>query len=106
MKTLTVYSGRDNTIDLLLKEDGVAINATAISRVVLEGVGDSVLDSDELGLGDGGVFDTSLGGGKLRLRLGELNLLPSRYRDVGLIVYSIDNPHGIRWDTLSIEVFV
>jgi len=93
-----VYSGRDNTVDLYLTEDGINIpDYTPIARVVMT-VGAIVIDSDV----DGSVFDWS--GDRLISRLGFSNIPAGAYR-AKLETYDAGNPNGIVW-TEDLKIIV
>lgn len=89
-----VYLGRDNTIDLSLTENGVALtDLTPVTRMILN-LNDVVVDSDiEID-----AFDWTTG--TLILSLGNLitPLIAGSYSGQ-LITYDIQNPNGIVWIT-------
>jgi|GEM_PF-2565289 len=110
-----VYNGRHNTIDRLLLADlpdtgRGAIDADQFVRFLLV-LGETLLDSNQLGLGEGQPFDSSQSvtwNGHavkmLRLRLGFLGLAPGSYR-ARLIVFDSANPNGLVWENaLPIKV--
>ena len=88
-----VYNGRDNTIDLLLTEDGVSITHGDITRVVvaLNDDDDTEIDSDV----DGGAFDWA--NDKLILALGGLGITAGSY-NADIFIYTSGNPNGIQWE--------
>lgn len=101
-----IHSGNDNIIELILKEDGVAVDLSAITRITLT-CGATTLDSattSPTGLGSGNVFDTSEGSGKLILRLGDSGLSDGRYPQSKLILYDTSNTDGIVWGTIRLTV--
>lgn len=89
--------GRSNTIDLLLKVDGVNADLSNVTRMVLQ-IGTVVMDSDLLSEGVGAHFDWTPGDGIVKLRLGDQALIPGYYDDGSLIVYDSSNPLGVMWD--------
>ncbi len=95
-----VFLGRDNTIDLELRADGVAADLAAVTRMTLS-VGGVTVDSDVAS----SAFDWLEGDGKLILALGDQSL-PSRVqRDCRLVVYDPTNTEGIVWvDDLILDV--
>lgn len=88
----TVYIGRDNTIDLLLTEDGVSIDHSLITRVIvdLNDTAGTTIDSDV----SPGAF--SWDEGKLVLSLGHEGIATGSY-NADLIVYDPINTSGIQW---------
>lgn len=88
-----VYTGRDNTVDLILTEDGVAIDHTTLNRVVLKFNGGlSDIDSDVSPT----LFDYSAAS-KLVLKLGA-SALPVGKHWMRLVVYDPSNPNGVHWE--------
>ena len=99
MTTEIVYNGHDNTIDLLLKADGVAEDLSSVTRMTLEVAG-STIDSDV----SGAAFDWATGvTGKLILALGDEGLTAGSYRAT-LTVYDSTNTDGIVWGTFKVIV--
>ena len=99
MTTEIVYDGHDNTIDLLLKADGVAQDLSSVTRMTLE-VGSSIVDSAV----SGSAFDWAPGvTGKLILVLGDEGLTAGSYRAT-LTVYDSTNTDGIVWGTFKVIV--
>lgn len=98
----TVYVGNDNSIDIILKEDGVAVDLSGTSRVTLEL--DSVYDSAVVGWGDNEPFDVTEGSGKLIMRLGGLGIAAGNYPEAELVVYDPGNLNGIVWGKLKVIV--
>lgn len=94
-----VYKNRDNTVDLLLKADGVAIDLSAITKMGLVGDGWAV-DSDS----DPTVFNFSTGGGVVVLSLGSISAIPTGKGRVAIIIYDDDNTDGICWGKFFIYV--
>lgn len=95
-----VYLGRDNTIELLLKADGVAQDLTPVTKMVLKDEdGGWELDSSLLPA----LFDWNTGvTGKLVLDLGSSNIPPGYYT-CSLIVFDSSNTNGIVWGNFVIE---
>jgi hypothetical protein len=87
-----VYNGRDNTIDLLLTEDGVSINHDSITRVQLKlnNTADTVIDSET----SPGVFDWSQG--KLIISLGNEGVPVGSY-NADLYIFDGTNTNGVKW---------
>ena len=89
-----IYNGRDNTIDLLLKADGSAVDLSSITRMVLYDVaGGWTVDSDE----SSGSFDWTTGTtGKVIIDAGGAGITAGDYW-VKLRVYDATNTNGIVW---------
>lgn len=108
MITEKVYLGRDNTIDLLLKADGAAVDLESVSRMVLV-VGSVTVDSAVYPA----AFDWDTGTtGKVILALGQLmdgeeppaNILSAGAYTATLTVYDPTNDDGLVWAKLKIVV--
>lgn len=98
-----VFNGRDNTIDLLLKADGSAVDLSDVTRMTLT-VGSVTLDSTT----HPSYFDwthTPAVAGKLVLALGAASLTAGEYQSALLTVYSADNLNGVRWPQFYINVY-
>ena len=90
----TIYLGKNNAIDLILQADGVAVNLSSVTRMILRDVGclwevDSTTSA--------GAFDWSAGGGALSPRLGDETIPPGTY-NCWLIVFDPTNTDGIVWE--------
>jgi hypothetical protein len=84
-----VYQGRDNVNQLTLTEDGLPVNLSAATRMLLQFDGsdveaDSALSNEYID------WDAQ---GRVNLRLGSLPIIPSKY-PATLIVYDADHPEG------------
>lgn len=103
MNTITelAYIGRDNSIDLELREDGAAVDLSMVSRVRLElfDVNDEsptpvVIDSAiTAGAFD---FETDAGAGVIHIMLGAILAAEGEYR-VRLVTFDPDNTAGLVW---------
>jgi hypothetical protein len=103
----TVYIGRDNTIDLLLKADDVAQDLSGVTKMVLIDDSDKADAVDDISSEDhSAAFDwSSAVTGKLILSLGEV--FESEEIDRGryvfnLVVFDPANTDGIVWDKIFI----
>ena len=96
------YLDHDNTIEMVLKSDGLAVDLTPVSRMVLSSAGQVIADSDL----NAGVFDWSAGSGNLVIALGGLSLpLHREYKNSRLVVYDPTNINGIVWaDDVLIKI--
>lgn len=98
-----IYLGRDNTIDLILKEDDVAVDLSSVSRMVLITPSFTV-DSDTVGFGSGKAFDCTEGSGKVILKLGSATgVIAGTLRGI-LYVYDPANTNGIRWGEIKLII--
>lgn len=98
-----VYKARDNTIDLLLKADGSAVDLTPVTKVWLDLNNDTIIKSEA----DPDAFDWTTEGssGILKLKLGGLAALTTgQTYEIDLIVFDASNVDGINWGKFSIEV--
>ena len=99
MTTERTYVGHDNTIDLLLKADGVAQDLSEVTRMTLE-VSTKTVDSDV----SGDAFDWAPGTtGKVILTLGAEGLSVGTWQAT-LTVYDGSNTNGIVWGTFNLIV--
>jgi hypothetical protein len=95
-----VYLGHDNSVDLLLKAGGSAVDLSSVTRMVLELSDGTSFDSDT----DAGVFDWDTGTtGKLIISLGGETIDAGTYHAT-LIVYDPTNPNGIVWGRFNLVV--
>lgn len=106
-ETEYVYVGRDNTIDLLLKADGVAIELhEAVTRMDLK-FSDRIFGTQYVTSADyPTAFDWVTRGadGIVILKLGGLELAAGRDSKVELIVYDNVNTNGIVWGEVPIKI--
>ena len=95
-----VYLGRDNTIDLKLLADGVAVDLAPVTRMVLM-IETTVIDSTTTP----SAFDWDTGvTGKIILFLGNTDgLPPGKYKST-LIVYDASNPNGLVWSQFALYI--
>ena len=100
MITETAYIGRDNTIDIQLLEDGVAVDLSGVTRMTLAFEGAVIADSNE----DPGVFDWDNGNGVVILKLGGLVGLTAGIYHTRLVVYDPINTNGIAWEDFICRV--
>lgn len=96
------YDGHSNTIDLLLKADGTAVDLTSVTRARLTDDENSVdIDSDEAS----GVFDwTHATTGKITIALGGQSLTVGETYTVRLIIYDPTNTDGLVWGEFLLRV--
>ena len=89
-----VYNSRNNTIDLLLKADGAAVDLSSVTRMIVEDIaGGWSVDESTVPA----AFSRSLTvTGKVVLSLGGQGLTAGKY-SCRLIVYDPANTSGIVW---------
>ena len=96
----TVRLLTDDSIELELKENGLAYDISGMTRVTIN-IDGTTYDSATLGgVGAGEEFDVSQGAtGKLILRLGNLTSPPSAgfHPDCLITLFDASNPNGIPW---------
>lgn len=104
-----VWQGRDNALAFVLLEDGRRAALSDYSRFLLE-VDGQTIDSDEVGLGEGQVFDnTALRTYQgrhvqaLALRLGSRGLTVGRHT-ARLVGYSAAAPGGLVLGSFTVDV--
>jgi hypothetical protein len=102
-----VYVGRDNTIDLMLKEDGVIVELhETVTRMDLK-FSDRIYEDQYITSVDyPTAFDWVTRGeeGIVILKLGGIELTSGKDTKVELIVYDTINTNGIVWGTVPIRV--
>lgn len=95
-----VYLDRDNTIELILKEDGAAADLSSATKVEIV-VGDTSINSATTPT----AFDlSSMNVGKLILKLGAQNLAINKYPVCPIYIYNALNVNGFLWNTIGIVV--
>jgi hypothetical protein len=103
MLTESVYLGHDNTIDLILRADDIAIPTSSITKITLL-IGDTLLSStnqvtDHIRWNQSGYVV-----GEVRLQLGHEDLVAGKYPRCYLTVYDIVNTEGIVWGALNLYI--
>jgi hypothetical protein len=102
MNTEFVYLGHDNSIDVILKTNGAAVDLTPVTRITLT-LGAKLIDSDN---GDADPIRWAKLGyatGEVRLFLGAQTLKVGAYQ-APLIVYDASNPNGVYWGNIPLTV--
>lgn len=101
-----IYSGRDNTIDLVLTADKVPVDLAAVTRVTVA-VGATTVDSALNPSAFQWPVSRTLNGKPVTamlLKFGAVGLTAGDYRG-RLTVYDIDHPNGLVWtETLPLTV--
>lgn len=94
-----IYLSRDNTVDLKLKADGVAVNLSAVTKIT---VTFGTLKIESTSSTDGPIrwsgvdFET----GEIRLHLGGQPIKKGRYQ-VAIVVYDQTNQEGVHWSVAA-----
>ena len=106
----TIWLGHDNTIDLQLKKDGVALTNDEMDAITMITASfGSILISSENEAGDPirwrqSGYDT----GEIRIDVGGESIPPRTYNHVWLVVYDASNTEGVVWSTngeaISVDV--
>ena len=104
MKTEIVYLGHDNSIDIILKADGVAVPLDDVTDMSLT-FGTTLIESDN-GAADPLRWDKEgYDVGEVRIFLGDQTITPGSYK-APLVVYDPTNPEGVVWGLIPITVAV
>lgn len=98
-----VYNNRDNTIDLLLKADGVAVDLSQVTRMAIRDNAGNIIVDESISPGAFS-YPTSVTG-KVLLSLGGEGLSAGSYK-VQLILYDPVNTSGIVWNNEYINILV
>jgi hypothetical protein len=98
-----VYLGRDNSIDILLKADGVAVDLSSVTQIDLI-VGDVTISSTNQGVDLIRWAQVGYDTGEVRLALGDSSITASGKQRAYLIVYDPTNTAGINWGAIDLYV--
>jgi hypothetical protein len=103
MLTEIVYLSHDNTIDLILKADGVAVNLSSVTKMTVTFEGVTLTSTNK---STDPILWNQVGYelGEVRLVLGGTTIVANSYRNVYLVVYDPIYPDGIVWGSLYIKV--
>jgi hypothetical protein len=102
VKNEFVYLGHDNSIDVILKSNSVAVDLASVTRITLT-LGAKLIDSDN---GDEDPIRWIKVGyvtGEVRFFLGAQTIRPGNYR-APVVVYDPTNPNGIYWASIPLTV--
>ncbi len=102
MKTEFVYLGHDNSIDVILKSNDVAVDLSSVTRITLT-LGAKLIDSDNGDTDPIRWIKPAYITGEVRLFLGAQAIRPGNYQ-APLIVYDPTNPNGIYWANIPLSV--
>jgi len=93
MEVRDVFLGANNLIQVDLKEDGVAVDLSSVTRIKAV-FDDTVIDSDV----DSGVFNWSTGtAGRIQMAFGSCTIPVKNYASVPLLLIDPSNPEGQVW---------
>lgn len=100
----TIYQAHDNSIDLILKADGVAVGTSTVTMITAS-FGTVLCKSTDAASGiirwNQAGYDT----GEIRMFLGSAtSVVPDKYLDVPIVVYDPTNSNGVVWGTVEIDV--
>lgn len=104
MKTEIVYLGHDNSINVILKADGVAVALDDVTSMTLT-FGTTLVSSDN---GDDDPIRWAKEGyedGEVRIFLGDQTITAAAYR-APLVVYDPTNTDGLVWGLIPMTVAV
>jgi len=95
-----IYIGRNNRFDVILKEDGTAVDLSGVTHInVVFNSGTSVSS-----VARSTWFDwTSGASGEVRFSFGGTTVTPGYY-DAEVLVYDVVNTSGINWGTIPILI--
>lgn len=103
--TEIVWSSHDNSIDLILKADGTAVNLSATTQITAS-FGKKLIPSESTA-GSSGPIKWKQAGyetGEVRLCLGTVVINPGLY-DVPIVTYAQNgSSNGLVWGTVRIKV--
>jgi hypothetical protein len=103
VKTEIVYLGRDNTIDLLLKADDVAVDLSSVTKITAS-FGSVLVSSTDSAAGaikwSGAGFDT----GEIRIDVGAETIPVKTKYSVPIVVYDAVNTNGVHWGEVPVQV--
>jgi hypothetical protein len=97
-----VYLGHDNSINLILKADAVAVPLAGVTRITIA-FGATVISSTNLSTDPILWAQASYATGEVRLFLGAKTIAAETY-EAQFVVYDAANPNGIVWANVPIVV--
>ena len=97
-----IYIGHDNTIDLILKADDVAVDLTAVTSMTMS-VGTLTVVSTNVGGSEITWAKAGYGTGEVRIKLGSQTIAAGNYQ-AWLVVYDLANPNGVVWGSFPVTV--
>jgi hypothetical protein len=98
-----VFLGHDNSIDLALTQGIAAQDLTAVTQMTIT-LGGVTITSDNGSADPIRWAKAGYGTGEARLFLGLESIPAGIYPACPLVVYSANNPEGVVWDFVAIEV--
>ena len=94
----TFYKGRDNANNIQLKDNGVVVDHTQISRVILELNDGTKIDSNV-----NPTYFTLAQSTQFTIKLGATSLAADGYT-CRIIIYDPSHTSGIVWDTIPLTI--
>lgn len=103
MATEVAYLGHDNSIDLILKTDGVAQDLTAVTKITIT-IGPDTVTSTDKAAGAIRWDQAGYATGEIRLFLGDQDINPGSYSEAWVVVYDPTNTDGVVWGSIELNV--
>lgn len=103
MDSEIIYLGTDNTVDLILKADDVAVSLASVTKMELT-VGAVLISSTNLATDTIRWNQAGYDTGEVRLQIGKVTGLAIGQYDAPLVVYDATNDDGIVWITVPLTV--
>jgi len=103
MAVEVVYLGHDNSIDLLLKEDGVAYSLAQTTQINIT-VGDVKITSTNRDIDPIKWYRSGYQTGEARFFLGDQDIDPGTYRRAWIVVFDYNHQEGIVWGNIRMTV--
>jgi hypothetical protein len=99
MLTEVIYLNRDNSIDLVLKNDGEIFDLSSVTKIEL------LVDDVTISSADGHIdFSSFASDGRIIISAGDVEGLSAGTYFADLIVYDADHADGIFWGKVRIVV--
>lgn len=103
MSTEIVYLGHDNSNEVILKQDGVAISLSGITKMTLT-FGTKLISSVNAADAPIRWNKDGYGTGEVRFFLGGQTITAGDYHSVPLVVYDASYTNGLVWGLLDFSV--
>lgn len=98
-----IYRGHDNALVVILKENNTAISTTATTAMAIT-IGGVTIESTNGSTQLISWNKTTYVTGEVHLLLGKSTKIDSGVYQSPLVIYDADNPNGIVWGNLDLEV--
>jgi len=103
MLTEIVYLNHDNTIDLILKADGTAVDLSSVTKMTVT-FGTITLTSTNQVADPILWVQVGYERGEVHLILGDANIPAKSYKNVYLVVYDSIYTDGIVWGSFNVKI--